>query len=98
MITNGQASVNVPGFGVVTLYGVAPPQLTAGISAGGQLNLFWPPIANGFVLQSATSLAASSSWVGVGSGEMTTNGYTNGLTSITILPNNATTFYRLAQP
>jgi O-glycosyl hydrolase len=98
LITNGHASVTVPGYGVVTLYGVAPPVLKAGSASNGQLNLFWPPSANGFMLQSTTNLASASSWTTVGSGLITTNGLSNGLVSVTVAQNGGTRFYRLIQP
>jgi hypothetical protein len=49
-ITNGSAIVSVPGYGVVTLYGQAPPILSAAPAGEGLLNLFWPPSANGLLL------------------------------------------------
>jgi hypothetical protein len=87
----------VPGFGVVTLYGLAPPVLSAASASGGLLNLFWPPSANGFLLQSTTNLA-SSLWTNVASSQLTTNGLTNGLVSVSIAQNAQGAFYRLAQP
>jgi O-glycosyl hydrolase len=96
MITNGSANISVPGYGVVTLYGMAPPTLSATPAANGFLNLFWPPSANGFQLQSTTNL--SSSWTNVGSGQVATNGLTNGLVSVTVTQNAKGAFYRLAQP
>ncbi|HEV7925258.1 MAG TPA: hypothetical protein VGR14_07885 [Verrucomicrobiae bacterium] len=97
-ITNGAANVTVPGYGVVTLYGIAPPALSVAPAANGLLNLLWPPSANGFTLQSTTNLAASYSWTNVSSSQVTTNGLTNGLVSATIVPNAGGAFYRLAQP
>jgi hypothetical protein len=97
-ITDGTANVNVPGYGVVTLYGMAPPTLSVAPAGEGLVNLFWPPSANGFLLQSTTNLAASYSWTNVSSSQVTTNGLTNGLVSATIVPNAAGAFYRLAQP
>jgi hypothetical protein len=97
-VTNGMANVSVPGYGVVTLYGLAPPRLSAGAATNGQLNIFWPPSANSFVLQSTTNLASSSSWTNVGSGQITANGLSNGLVSVTVMGNAVGAFYRLAQP
>jgi glucuronoarabinoxylan endo-1,4-beta-xylanase len=98
IITNGEATVSVPGYGVVTLYGVAPPRLTGTLTADGQLNLLWPPTANGFLLQSTTNLASPDSWTSLNNRQIATNGFSNGLTSVTISLNNGPTFYRLAQP
>ncbi|MGA2245538.1 MAG: hypothetical protein ABSH48_11100 [Verrucomicrobiota bacterium] len=95
-ITNGQATVAVPGYGVVTLYGMAPPRLIAALAAGRQVNLAWPPSANGFQLQSTTNL--DSPWTALGAGQITLNGLSNGLVNATVAEANASTFFRLAQP
>jgi O-glycosyl hydrolase len=98
-ITNGTATVSVPGYGVVTLYGVGPPAMSASLAANGQLNLFWPPTANGLVLQSTTNLASVASWTNLGSGLITTNGFSNGLVSVTVSQSGrGPAFYRLMQP
>jgi O-glycosyl hydrolase len=97
-VTNGIATVSVPGYGVVTLYGVAPPELSVSITGSGQLNLFWPPTANGYVLQCTTNLSDSFAWTTLGSGQIITNGFTNGLVSVTVAENTWPTFYRLMQP
>jgi hypothetical protein len=97
-ITHGSANVTVPGYGVVTLYGMTPPKLSAAPAGHGALNLFWPPTANGFLLQSTTNLALPSSWTNVGSGQITANGLSNGLVSSTVLENAQGAFYRLKQP
>jgi O-glycosyl hydrolase len=96
-ITNGQATVEVPGYGVVTLYGMAPPRLAAALTAGGQPNLAWPPSANGFQLQSTTNLNVP--WTAVGVGLITLNGLSNGLVNATVVETNTPAmFFRLAQP
>jgi len=95
-ITNGQATLNVPGYGVVTLYGMAPPRLIAALTAGRLLNLSWPPSANGFQLQTATNL--NSPWTAVGVGQIILNGLSNGLVNATIVSTNGPMFFRLAQP
>jgi len=97
LITNGSATITVPGYGVVTLYGLGQPSLDAAVSANGQLNFYWPPTANGFLLQSTTNLA-NSLWTNVGSAQITTNGFTNGLVSVSVAPNSGLAFYRLQQP
>jgi hypothetical protein len=97
-IANGSAVVSVPGYGVVTLYGMAPPVLSAAQASNGALSLFWPPSANGFVLQSTTNMASSSSWANVAGTLITTNGLTNGLVSATIAQSGGSAYYRLAQP
>jgi hypothetical protein len=97
VMTNGQVNVTVPGYGVVTLYAAAPPHLGAVESGNGKLNLFWPPSASGFVLQSSASLAAGS-WADVPSADLTTNGLSNGLVSVALAPGSQPAFYRLMQP
>jgi hypothetical protein len=95
-ITNGQANVSVPDYGVVTLYGVAPPPLIATMTSGGQLSLSWSPSANGFQLESTTNL--NSPWTNVSAAQMTFNGLSNGLINVTVTRTNTPTFFRLAQP
>jgi O-glycosyl hydrolase len=97
-ITNDQATVSVPGYGVVTLYGVAPPRLGVSPAGSVQLNLFWPPTAADYVLQATSDLAAPSSWTNLGSGQIMTNGFTNGLVSVTVRQNGGPAFYRLMRP
>jgi hypothetical protein len=97
-IINGSANVSVPGYGVVTLYGMAPPVLSAVLATNGQLNLLWPPSANGFMLQSTTNLASTPSWTNVLSSQITTNGLSNGFVSATITKSGQATYYRLMQP
>jgi O-glycosyl hydrolase len=93
-IKNGSASISIPAYGVVTLYGVAPPMLSAAPAANGVLNLFWPPTADGFLLQSTTNLASSAFWTNVGNSQVTSNG----LVSVTVMPNAECTFFRLKHP
>jgi hypothetical protein len=95
-ITNSQAGVTVPGYGVVTLYGMAPPQLTGALTVGRQLSLSWPPSANGFQLQSTTNL--NSRWSNVPSQQSTIIGLSNGLARATIATTNSLVFFRLTQP
>ncbi len=98
LITNGTANVSVPGFGVVTLYGMMPPKLSAAPAANGLLNLLWPPSANGFLLQCTTNLSSASSWTNVAGSQVATNGLASGLVSVTVRQNAAGAFYRLTQP
>jgi O-glycosyl hydrolase len=97
-ITNGSATVLVPGYGVVTLYGMAPPMLSVAAAANGFLNLAWPPSANGFLLQSAANLAGAGSWTNIASSQINTNGLAHGLVHVTVMQNAQSAFYRLAQP
>jgi O-glycosyl hydrolase len=97
-ITNGAASVTVPGYGVVTLYGIAPPKLTGALTPNGELNLFWPPSADGYFLESTTNLATAGSWTNLGSAQIATNGLTNGLLSVTVPQSSTPAFYCLVRP
>jgi hypothetical protein len=94
-ITNGQAVVNVPGYGVVTLYGLARPRLTASLTASRQLSLSWPPSANEFQLQATTNL--NSPWAATGNGQITLNGLSNGLVNVTVAITNTPMLFRLAR-
>ena len=97
-ITNGAVNVSVPGYGIVTLYGLAPPILSATTVTNRQINIFWPPSASGFRLQSTTNPASPSSWTNVGGSQIATNGLSNSLISATVMANGGEAFYRLAQP
>ena len=55
-IANGAAIVAVPGYGVVTLHGVAQPALNVTLGAPGSVTLSWAQAAAGFLLQSAETL------------------------------------------
>jgi hypothetical protein len=95
-VTNGSAPVSVPGYGVVTLFGVGLPKLQAVLSADDLLTLSWPAVATGFQLQSSTDLGAAISWTAITNLPATNNGQT----SVTIgLGSGAPAqFYRLANP
>jgi hypothetical protein len=97
-VSHGSVSINIPAYGVVTLYGIAPPLLSAAVSTNGLLNLFWPPTASGLLLQSTTNLASPSAWTSLGSSQVTSNGLVNGLISETVAPNTGPTYYRLKLP
>jgi O-glycosyl hydrolase len=61
-ITSGTATVAVPGYGVVTLYGVAPPALKVGLQPPGSVILSWAQAAAGFLLQSSANLTPPINW------------------------------------
>ena len=46
----------MPGYGVVTLHGVAQPALNVTLGAPGSVTLSWAQAAAGFLLQSAETL------------------------------------------
>jgi hypothetical protein len=97
-VSNGSVSIIIPAYGVVTLYGVAPPLLSAAMATNGLLSFFWPPTAGGYLLQSTTNLSSTSTWSPVGSSQLSSNGLVNGLISETVMPNAESTFYRLKSP
>jgi len=97
LIFQGSVTVSVPAYGVVTLYGVAPPRLSATFASNGLVDLFWPPTASGFLLQSTTNLSGSV-WTSMGSNQVTSNGIVNGLVSVSVARNAGTAYYRLKSP
>ena len=93
-ITNGAAATTVPGFGIVTLYGVAPPRIGAGITGPAQVTLSWPQAGAGFVLQSTPALGPLSSWITI------TNAWSisNNVAEANLTPGATAQFYRLVLP
>jgi O-glycosyl hydrolase len=93
-VTNSDASINLPAYGVVTLYGVSPPTLKAAPTGSGQLLLSWDSAASGFRLQSSTEPGSAVSWTAV------TNGYDvfNGTASVVLPTTSTARFYRLIWP
>jgi O-glycosyl hydrolase len=61
-VSNGVASVPVPGYGVVTLYGVKPAVLRAALEIPGSVSLSWTQAAAGFALQSAAVVGTTVNW------------------------------------
>ncbi len=92
-VTNRTATVTVPGYGIATLYGVAPPVLSAGLDGAGRLRLSWSPAGPGFKLQRATSLSPVN-W------QMETSAVTvsNGVATVTAVPGSGAALYRLVLP
>jgi hypothetical protein len=92
-VTNQAVQVTVPGYGIVTLYGVAPPRLNARTDAQGRINLYWMPASVGFRVQTATGLNPAS-W------QMDASPITlsNGVASVSLPPAAGATFYRLVLP
>lgn len=93
-ITDNQALVTVPGYGVVTLYGIAPPVLGVSASASNYLVLSWPATPTAFVLQSTTNLAAPGAWNVVTNNPSTSNG----ITSVLVPEDGAARGFRLVYP
>jgi hypothetical protein len=93
LVTNQTARATVPGYGIATLYGVAPPRLQVAQASQGRINLSWSPASVGFKLQRATGLAA-------GDWQMDTNAATisGGFASVIETPPANPTFYRLILP
>lgn len=91
-ITAGTTAVTVPGYGVVTLYGVAPPNLSVATPVPGAVALSWAQAAVGFGLQSTATLSPPA-WLA------DTNGMviSNNVATVNAAA-NASRFYRLVLP
>lgn len=61
-VNSATAAVLVPGYGVVTLYGITRPSLNATWMTPDNISLSWPQAAAGFQLQSAASLTIPINW------------------------------------
>jgi O-glycosyl hydrolase len=93
-VANSTATVSVPGFGIVTLYGVARPRLGAANLGNGQLALSWPQAGVGFALQSTSNLSPTTIWT-----PLTNNGsITNDIATVTLPSAQTAQFYRLVLP
>lgn len=92
-ITNGTATVTVPGYGVVTLHGVASPALKVGKQTQGSVMLSWAQAATGFVLQSAATLTPPIQWLA----DTNDPAISNNVASVSVAM-AARQFYRLALP
>jgi O-glycosyl hydrolase len=93
-ITNSAASVSVPGYGVVTLYGVAQPKLGAANLGNGQLALSWQQVGVGFVLQSTSNLSSAANWITLTNSPIASNDFAS-----IVLPSTQTAqFLRLMLP
>jgi O-glycosyl hydrolase len=93
VISNGTATAAVPGYGVVTLYGVAPPILNVTMGVPGTAALSWSQAAVGFVLQSAATLAPPVTWLADTNTVVTSNNVATVNAAMT-----AGRFYRLVLP
>ncbi len=92
-ISNGTTAVPVPGYGVVTLYGVAPPVLDVAIDSPGTAALSWSQASVGFVLQSATTLAPPNNWLADANVPVISNNVST-VSAVT----DTSRFYRLVLP
>ena len=92
-ITNGTATVAVPGYGVVTLHGVAPPALKVGMQTPNSVILSWAQAAAGFLLQSAATLTPPINWLADTNDPV----ISNNVASVSVAT-TARQFYRLALP
>ena len=93
-VISASATVGVPGYGVVTLYGVAPPLLSARLSGPERLALSWGHAAVGFVLQSASSLTPTPGWAN----DTNTCVVADAIATVTIAAAGKPRFYRLVLP
>jgi hypothetical protein len=92
-VSNSTATVNLPGYSVVTLYGVAAPKLGAANLGNRQMALSWQQAGAGFVLQSTSSLD-SPSWTTFPANET----ITNDAASVVLSATQTAQYYRLALP
>jgi len=92
-ITNGTIAATVPGYGVVTLYGVAPPILKVGMQSPEILLLSWTQAATGFLLQSSATLTPLADWLADTNALVISNNLATVNTPIV-----ASRFYRLVLP
>ena len=92
-ITNGTVTLPVPGYGLVTLYGVASPILKAAMSDSDTVKLSWAQASVGFVLESARTLTPPIPWLV----DTNTPVISNNVTTVN-LAINASRFCRLVLP
>jgi O-glycosyl hydrolase len=93
VISNGIATSSVPGYGVVTLFGVTGPVLKARISGSGNAELSWEQASVGFALQAAANLSPPASWLA----ETNESVISNNIARVT-LATASNRFYRLVLP
>ncbi len=93
-ITNQTATVSVPGYGVVTLYAVAPPVLKAATGSMGMLALSWSQAGAGFLLQSIASLNPPINW----SADTNAAAFSDGTATVQAPLDSTQRFYRLILP
>jgi hypothetical protein len=92
-VSSGTATASVPGYGVVTLYGVAPPILNVAMAAPRTVALFWAQAAVGFVLQSTATLSPPANWLADTNTQVISNNLATVCTAVA-----ASHFYRLVLP
>ncbi len=93
-VTNGTSAISLPGYSVVTVYGVVPPILSAQLTSSDQLTLSWSQANVGFVLQNAPAVNTLANWTVV------TNAcvVSNGLATVNVPVGTGPIFYRLNLP
>jgi O-glycosyl hydrolase len=72
-ITNGAANVSIPGYGVVTLYGIAPPVIQSTGQSGNSFTLTWSTAAAQMYQIQRTTNLAQNAWINSGSPIIATN-------------------------
>lgn len=83
--------ITVPGYGVVTLYGVAQPVLEATVTQAGKMTLNWRQAALGFELQFSPSLEPPVHWETLSNLAVISNGLASAATNL----DSTSGFYRL---
>jgi len=92
-VTNNTAIVTVPGYGVVTLYGVAAPTLRIGMQHPETVSLSWTQAAVGFQLESVEALTPTPDWAA----DTNIATITNNLATVNV-STEAHHYYRLVLP
>lgn len=92
-VTNQTAMVTAPGYGVVTLYGVAAPLLRVAQASPGQIVLSWLPASVGFKLQRSASLSPANWQMDNSPGAIS-----NGVVAVTEAPPTNPAYFRLILP
>jgi len=93
VVSNGTAVVPVPGYGVVTLYGVTAPVLKGERGGSGTVAVSWAQASAGFALQGASAISPPATWLAETNEPVITNNTAN--VTMATLSNR---FYRLVLP
>ena len=89
-VNTGVAAFTIPAYGLTTLYGVAPPRLSAARVAN-QFQLSWTPAAVDFQLQNTLQISPSATWIPVTNLPAYSNNFATVLLPMTAGPQ----YYRL---
>lgn len=90
-VTNGAANVSIPGYGVVTLYGVAPPVIQSDGQSGNLFVFTWSAAATQMYQVQFTTNLAQNAWTDLGSPIAATNSTASAFDAMS----NSQKFYRV---